>query len=81
MSSRIVDADGVVYIRDRDGSMVPDLPPVEDLVPSHPEGTRCAEHWRTYGTAAAHCYVCWSEAKAGNRPRAFVGRVYPDGGA
>lgn len=81
MTARVVDIDGVAYRRDRDGSLVPDLPPVVDAPPSYPEGTPCEEHGRYYGTAAATCFVCWSEAKAGERPRAFVGRVYLEAGA
>jgi len=77
MSSRIVDADGVEYFRDKDGSLLPILPPApEDLPPSYPPGTPCEQHSRLYGTLAASCRVCWSEALAGERPRSMVGRVY-----
>lgn len=66
----ITDTDGTPLRRERDGSLVPDLDEL-DRLPDHPPGASCVDHPTE---PAARCRCCWSEALAGERPRALIGR-------
>jgi hypothetical protein len=66
----LTDADGMPLRRTPDGDLVPDTDAL-DRLPDHPPGARCADHPTE---PAARCRCCWSEALAGDRPRALIGR-------
>lgn len=72
----IRDEDGVEMIRTRDGDLVPVIEPVPDQIPPYGPDQPCEEH-TDFGYRAATCIDCWSEIKAGERPRRHLGRIYP----
>lgn len=73
MGRQIADDDGTLYERDRDGEMVP----VGRVAPRPLRpGALCEDHGEPYGYKAASCPDCISEALAGDRPRAYIGRHF-----
>lgn len=73
--STLRDEDGNQLVRTRDGDLVPVIEPEPDQPPDYPPDQRCAEHTR-FDYRALTCIDCWSEIKAGERPRRFLGLVY-----
>ena len=74
MSRIIRDDDGVAYERGRDGELV--RVDVQEPLPQFHPHRLCSEHGEPFGYRAATCAACWSEINAGERPRAFLGRVW-----
>ncbi len=72
MGRQVVDEDGTIYERDRDGDMVPvgHIEPAPMLA-----GVLCEEHGE-YGYEGIACPCCISETLAGERPRAFIGHKF-----
>lgn len=72
--TRLFDADGDEVERTRDGDLRAVAVPLPAFDPERP----CDDHG-DLGIAhrADRCIACWSEIKAGDRPRTFLGRRFP----
>lgn len=75
--SELRDADGNRLIRTRDGDLIPIIEPEPDPLPDYPPEQPCEQH-TTFGYFAATCRDCISEIKAGERPRRYLGRTWPN---
>jgi hypothetical protein len=74
--SGLRDEDGNELRRDRDGDVIRVVEPDPDCTPAYEPDDRCAQHTH-FDYLALTCVDCWSEIKAGERPRWHLGRIYP----